>query len=57
MKHLVPIARGLSVALVLSIFSIYSSSAVAQDADADEALEDDELPPNQPVLKSAAIPP
>jgi iron complex outermembrane receptor protein len=40
MKYRVPIARGLSVALVLSVLSIYSSTAAAQDASADEAVEE-----------------
>ena len=40
MKYFVAIARGLSVALVLSVFSIYSSTAAAQDANADEAVEE-----------------
>ncbi len=40
MKYLALIARGISVALVLSVFSIYSSTAAAQDANADEAVEE-----------------
>ncbi|MGI9262303.1 MAG: TonB-dependent receptor plug domain-containing protein [Woeseiaceae bacterium] len=40
MKYRVLIARGLSVALVLSAFSMGSQSAVAQDSDADESLEE-----------------
>lgn len=40
MKYRVSIARGASAALVLSVFSIYSSTAVAQDASADEAVEE-----------------
>ena len=40
MKHLILIARGLSVALVLSVFSIYSSTAAAQDANADQVVEE-----------------
>jgi iron complex outermembrane receptor protein len=40
MKHFVLVAKGLSVALVLSVFSFYSSGAVAQDENADEAIEE-----------------
>ena len=40
MKYQVRIARGLSVALVLSIFSISSQTAIAQDSDAGEAVEE-----------------
>ena len=40
MKYFAAIARGLSVALVLSVFSIYSSTAAAQNANADQAVEE-----------------
>ncbi|MCZ6459786.1 MAG: TonB-dependent receptor, partial [Gammaproteobacteria bacterium] len=40
MKYLVPITRGLSVALVLSVFAMPYQEAIAQDADADDALEE-----------------
>lgn len=40
MKYLVHIARGLSIALVLSVFTVPDQLAMAQDARADEALEE-----------------
>jgi iron complex outermembrane receptor protein len=40
MKYLVHITRGLSIALVLSVFAVPDRLAVAQDAAADEALEE-----------------
>ena len=40
MKYLVHIAKGLSIALVLSVFAVPYQSAMAQDAAADEALEE-----------------
>ncbi len=40
MKYLVHIARGLSIALVLSVFAVPEQLAMAQDAAADEALEE-----------------
>ena len=40
MKYLVNIARGLSIALVLSVFAVPDQLAMAQDAAADEALEE-----------------
>jgi iron complex outermembrane receptor protein len=40
MKYLVHISKGLSIALVLSVFAVPDQLAVAQDAAADEALEE-----------------
>ncbi len=40
MKYLVHIAKGLSIALVLSVFAVPDQVAMAQDAAADEALEE-----------------
>jgi len=40
MKYLVNIAKGLSIALVLSVFAVPDQIAMAQDPQADEALEE-----------------
>jgi iron complex outermembrane receptor protein len=40
MKYLVHITKGLSIALVLSVFAVPDQPAMAQDAGADEALEE-----------------
>jgi iron complex outermembrane receptor protein len=40
MKYLVHIARGLSIALVLSVFAVPDQLALAQDAEAGDALEE-----------------
>jgi iron complex outermembrane receptor protein len=59
MKYRAHIARGLSVALVLSGFSIGSQTAIAQDSDAREALEEVVVTGSRirrdPLSESAAI--